>query len=192
MRRWPRITLRIAVASTSQRHAGTTLVASKQARHPLRGSTPDQDQRTRSEKVQCLQIGCSARNNNHKRGSGQSAHARQDHPRPAAATSQQHAQKRPEHHSTKPRTSQCLCHLGPTGGRTNPFMRSWTRHVEHGHPRPHSTHRVNVRIQGPRYPPIGPNMPSNSGTSPGTTTCPPAPHRHRGPPGTPRPPLACV
>ena len=83
-------------------------------------------------------------------------------------------------------------HLGPTGGRTNPFMRSWTRHVEHGHPRPHSTHRVNVRIQGPRYPPIGPNVPSNSGTSPGTTTCTPAPHRHRGPPGTPRPPLACV
>ena len=80
-----------------------------------------------------------------------------------------------------------LCHLGPTGGRTNPFMRSWTRHVEHGHPRPRSTHRVNVRIQGPKYPPIGPNMPSNSGTIPGTTTCPPAPHRHRGQPGAPLP-----
>ena len=48
MRRWPRITLRIAVASTSQRHAGTTLVASKQddtryeARHPIRSNAPDQ------------------------------------------------------------------------------------------------------------------------------------------------------
>ena len=47
---------------------------------------------------------------------------------------------------------------------------------------PWSTGRTQPRTTQPTE-----HMPSNSGTTPGTTTCPPAPHRHRGPAGAPRP-----
>ena len=170
--------------------------------HPIRTNAPDRDQRTRSgpthpirrgamptDRVHCHRQQAQTRKWAVNAGTTRPPQARRSHI--TTPTPRPHEHSQPPDHKTRDLT-QCLCHLGPTGGRTNPFMRSWALQVEHGHPRPRSTHRVNVRIQGPRYPPIGPNMPSNSGTTPGTTTSPPAPHRHRGPPGAPRPPLACV
>ena len=175
----------------------TTAATSKRATHPIRTNAPDQKQRTRSgpthpirrgamptDRVHCHRQQAQTRKWAVNAGTTRPPQARRSHI--TTPTPRPHEHSQPPDHKTRDLT-QCLCHLGPTGGRTNPFMRSWALQVEHGHPRPRSTHRVNVRIQGPRYPPIGPNMPSNSGTTPGTTTCPPAPHRHRGPPGAPRP-----
>ena len=46
--------------------------------------------------------------------------------------------------------------LGPCAGSVNPFMRTWALLVERGQGCPCSTSRVNVRMKGPRAPPIGP------------------------------------
>ena len=43
----------------------------------------------------------------------------------------------PTHPPSQPRPRDTHAQLGPTGGSTNPTMRSWARQVEHGQPRPH-------------------------------------------------------
>ena len=74
----------ISPTSPSQRHKGH--FARDVALHPIRGSAPDQGQCTRSEEVQCLQIGCSAPINKNKRGIDRSIDA--------TTTSKQHEGRR--------------------------------------------------------------------------------------------------
>ena len=45
--------------------------------------------------------------------------------------------------------------LDPSGGGVNPLMRSWALLVERGPGCPRSTERVNVRIEGLKWPPQG-------------------------------------
>ena len=60
-------TTRKEAASTSL-HKTQDLTNAARAAHPLRGAAPVTWRCTRTEGVQCLQIGCSAPNNKNKRG----------------------------------------------------------------------------------------------------------------------------
>ena len=62
-----------------QKHRGTAPVTWRCTRyvavHPIWGSTPDMGRCTRSEKVHCLRIGCSAPTHKNKRGTGTPNHS---------------------------------------------------------------------------------------------------------------------
>ena len=61
--------------------------------------------------------------------------------------------------------------LGPCAGSVNPFMRTWALLVERGQGCPCSTYRVNVRMMGPRHPPVRPILPPLSRPQDLTLVC---------------------